>query len=153
MMDSREDSEEDIPHASNLGWWSVSHLVIYMFHCYSLRSSQPRLLPQSPKVCSIHLCLFIQSEVSQKDKHQYSILTHIYGILKDGSNNPICRLEPFYFAWWKQRCKVSCKVDFLFKFRNFTSCAVAMDWIVFPENVHVKTLINMMLLEDGSFGK
>ena len=35
----------------------------------------------------------IQSEVSQKDKHQYSILTHIYGILKDGNDNPICRTE------------------------------------------------------------
>ena len=30
----------------------------------------------------------IQSEVSQKEKHQYSILTHIYGTLKDGNNNP-----------------------------------------------------------------
>ena len=35
----------------------------------------------------------IQSEVSQKDKHQYSILTHIYGIEKDGNNNPICKTE------------------------------------------------------------
>ena len=35
----------------------------------------------------------IQSEVSQKDKHQYSILTHIYGILKDGNDNPICKTE------------------------------------------------------------
>ena len=35
----------------------------------------------------------IQSEVSQKDKHQYSILTHIYGILKDHNDNPICRTE------------------------------------------------------------
>ena len=26
----------------------------------------------------------IQNEVSQKEKHQYSILMHIYGILKDG---------------------------------------------------------------------
>ena len=26
----------------------------------------------------------IQSEISQKEKHQYSILTHIYGIKKDG---------------------------------------------------------------------
>ena len=33
------------------------------------------------------------SEVSQKDKHQYSILMHIYGILKDGNDNPICRTE------------------------------------------------------------
>ena len=37
---------------------SVSHLIIYMFQCYSLRSSHPRLLPQSPKVCYTHLCLF-----------------------------------------------------------------------------------------------
>ena len=29
-----------------------------MFQCYSLETSHPRLLPQSPKVCSIHLCLF-----------------------------------------------------------------------------------------------
>ena len=31
----------------------------------------------------------IQSEVSQKEKHKYSILTHIYGIQKDGNNDPI----------------------------------------------------------------
>ena len=31
----------------------------------------------------------IQSEVSQKEKHQYCILIHIYGILKDGNANPI----------------------------------------------------------------
>ena len=33
----------------------------------------------------------IQSEVSQKEKHQYSILTHIYGIYKDGNDDPICQ--------------------------------------------------------------
>ena len=32
----------------------------------------------------------IQSEVSQKEKHQYSILMHICGIEKDGNNDPIC---------------------------------------------------------------
>ena len=32
----------------------------------------------------------IQSEVSQKEKHQYNILTHIYGIQKDGNDNPVC---------------------------------------------------------------
>ena len=35
----------------------------------------------------------IQSEVSQKEKHQYSILMHIYGIYKDGNNNPTCKTE------------------------------------------------------------
>ena len=47
-----------LPHASNLDWWSISHMIIYMFQCYSLKSYHPCLLPQSPKVCSLHLCLF-----------------------------------------------------------------------------------------------
>ena len=33
--------------------------------------------------------LIIQSEVSQKEKRQNSILKHIYGIQKDGNDNPI----------------------------------------------------------------
>ena len=32
----------------------------------------------------------IQSEVSQKEKHQYSIITHICGIEKDGNDDPVC---------------------------------------------------------------
>ena len=35
----------------------------------------------------------IQSEVSQKDKDQYRILMHIYEILKDGNDNPLCKTE------------------------------------------------------------
>ena len=34
----------------------------------------------------------IQSELSQKEKHQCSILTHIYGIQKDGNDNPVCEI-------------------------------------------------------------
>ena len=53
----------------------------------------------------------IQSKVGQKDKHQYSILMHIYGILKDGNDNPICRTEKetqmyrtdFWTLWEKAR--------------------------------------------------
>ena len=41
----------------------------------------------------------IQSEVSQKEKHQYSILTHIHGIQKNGSNDPICKTVK------RHRCK------------------------------------------------
>ena len=47
-----------LSHASNLDWQSVSHMIIYMFQCHSLRLSHPCLLPQSPKDSSIHLCLF-----------------------------------------------------------------------------------------------
>ena len=51
-------SPEHLSHASNLGWWSVSPLIVYLFQCYSLRTSHSHLLPQSLKVCSVHLCLF-----------------------------------------------------------------------------------------------
>ena len=44
--------------ASNLDWRFVSHMIIYMFQCHSPKSSHPRRLPQSPKDCSIHQCLF-----------------------------------------------------------------------------------------------
>ena len=43
-------------HASNLDW--RSHMVIYMFQCYSLKPYHPHLLSQSPKFCSLYLCLF-----------------------------------------------------------------------------------------------
>ena len=47
-----------LSHAMNLNWRSILHMVMYVFQRYSLKSSHPRLLPQSPKVCSLHLCLF-----------------------------------------------------------------------------------------------
>ena len=87
---------------SNLDWWFNSYMMLYMFQCHSPKSSHPLPLPKSQKFCSVHLRLFccltytvtfesvlmtwmklepiIQSKVSQKEKHQYSILTHIYGI-------------------------------------------------------------------------
>ena len=53
----------------------------------------------------------IQSEVSQKEKHQYSILTHIYGISKDGNDNPVCEIAKetqmhrtvFWTLWERER--------------------------------------------------
>ena len=44
-------------HGSNLHWSSVLHTVMYMFQCYSLKTSHPCLLPLSPTVCSLYLCL------------------------------------------------------------------------------------------------
>ena len=44
-------------HASNLDWQLISHMIIYMFQCHSPISFYPCPLPQSPKGCSIHLCL------------------------------------------------------------------------------------------------
>ena len=44
--------------ASNIDWWFVSYMIVYMFQCHSPKSSHPLPLPQSPKVRSTHLCLF-----------------------------------------------------------------------------------------------
>ena len=33
----------------------------------------------------------IQSEAGQKEKHKYYILTHIFGIYKDGHDDPISK--------------------------------------------------------------
>ena len=43
--------------ASNLDWQLISN-ILYMFQCHSPKSSHPLPLPQSPKDCSIHQCLF-----------------------------------------------------------------------------------------------
>ena len=45
-------------HASNLDWQSISRMIIYMFQCHSPKPSHPLPLSQSPKDCSVHLCLF-----------------------------------------------------------------------------------------------
>ena len=52
----------------------------------------------------------IQSEVSQKEKHQYSVLMQIHRILKDGNDDPICKTakeaqnkEDFWTLWEKAR--------------------------------------------------
>ena len=47
-----------LSHALNLDWRFISHMIMYMFQCHSPKPSHPCPLPQSPKDCSIHLCLF-----------------------------------------------------------------------------------------------
>ena len=55
--------------------------------------------------------LYIQGEVNQKEKHQYSILTHRYGIQKDGNDNPVCETANetqiyrtvFWTLWERER--------------------------------------------------
>ena len=53
----------------------------------------------------------IQNEVSQKEKHQYSRVTHIYVIQKDGKDNPVCETAKetqmyrtlFWALWERER--------------------------------------------------
>ena len=62
----------------------------------------------------------VQSEVSQKEKHQYSILTHTYGIYKDGNDNPICET-----AKETQRTEIYTK---RYKEQTFGLCGRKQGW-------------------------
>ena len=44
--------------ASNMDWRLISYMTLYMFKCHFPKSFHPLPLPQSPKDCSIHQCLF-----------------------------------------------------------------------------------------------
>ena len=73
-------------HASNLDWRFISHMILYMFQCHSPKSSHPRPLPQSPKDCSIRLCLFcclayrviVTIFLNSIYMHEYTILVFFF---------------------------------------------------------------------------
>ena len=64
-----------LSHASNLDWRSVSHMIIYMLQCYSLKSSQPCLLPES-KSLSFTFVFLLLSHI--EGYHYHLSKFHIY---------------------------------------------------------------------------
>ena len=76
------------PRCPSADEWIRKLWYIYTMECYSAikKNSFESVLMRWMKLEPI-----IQSEVSQKEKHQYSILTHIYGINKDGNDDPVCK--------------------------------------------------------------
>ena len=46
-------------HASNLHWSSILHVVVYIFQCYSLKSSHTHLLPHSAKVLEYRIVMTV----------------------------------------------------------------------------------------------
>ena len=74
-------------HALNLEWQLVSYMIFYISmpfsrYIYTMEyySAIKKNTFESVLMSWMKLEPIIQSEVSQKEKHQYSILTHIYGI-------------------------------------------------------------------------
>ena len=74
------------PRCSSTDEWIRKLWYIYTMEYYSAikKNTFESVLMRWMKLEPI-----IQSEVSQKEKHQYSILTCIYGISKDGNDNPV----------------------------------------------------------------
>ena len=94
-------------HVLNLDWWSVSYMVIYMFQCYSLNSSHLHLLPQSPKVCSLYLCLFcclasrviITIFLNSIYMYQYTVLVFFFLTYFTLYNR--LQFHPLHYNWLK----------------------------------------------------
>ena len=76
-----------LSHALNLDWRSVLHMIIYMFQCYSLKSSHPSLLPQSKRLFYISVSLLlscIQGYCYHLSKfHMYALVYCIGVFLSD----------------------------------------------------------------------
>ena len=63
-----------------------------MVHVYNgILLSHKKEHIESVLMCWMNLEPIIQSEGSQKEKCKYRILTHTYGILRDGTDECICR--------------------------------------------------------------
>ena len=75
------------PRCPSADEWVRKLWYIYTMEYYSAikKNTFESVLMRWMKLESI-----IQSEVSQKEKYQYSILMHIYRIQKEGNDNPVC---------------------------------------------------------------
>ena len=60
---------------SNIDWWFVSYLIVYMFQCHSPKSSHALPLPQSPKLFYTSVSLLL-SHVQGYHYHLFKF--HIY---------------------------------------------------------------------------
>ena len=75
------------PRCPSADEWIIKLWYVYTMEYYSAieKNAFESVLMRWMKLEAI-----IQSKVSQKEKHQYSILTPIYGVSKDGNDDPIC---------------------------------------------------------------
>ena len=96
------------PRCPSTDKWIRKLWYLYTLEYYSAikKNTFESVLMRCMKLESI-----IQSDVSQKEEHRYSMLTHIYGISEDGNDNPICKTEKesqmyrkdFWTLWEKAR--------------------------------------------------
>ena len=136
---------ERLSHASNLGWWYVSPLIVYMFRCCSLETSHPRLLPQSLNDCSINLCLFFCSAYRVKREKFRERLTGLTVHQKEKTTQGLSALGSLhaikflyerlviFVSWWRTG-----RPDML---QSMESQRVGHDWVTelncFCYNIHL----------------
>ena len=70
--------------------WIKKMWYIYTMEYYSVIKKN-KIMPFAETWMDLETV--IQSEVSQKEKNKYHILTHIRGSYKNGTDEPVCRAE------------------------------------------------------------
>ena len=93
-----------LSHASSLDLQSISHIVIYMFQCYSLKPSHPRLLPESKSLFYTSLSLLL-SHIQGHHYHlsKFHIYVLVYCIGGEGNGTPLqyfCLENPMDGGAW-----------------------------------------------------
>ena len=92
------------PRCPSTDEWIKKLWYIYIMEYYS---AIKRKLSQSVLMRWMNLEPIIQSEVSQKEKDKYHILTHIYRIQKNGTEKSIYRLEKQSILQWRNRQRIN----------------------------------------------
>ena len=77
------------PRCPSTDEWIKKLWYIYTMEYYS---AIKRSTFESVVMSWMNLEPIIQSEVSQKEKDKYQLLTYLYGIQKDDTDDPICRV-------------------------------------------------------------
>ena len=67
----------------------IHSMYITIHTLYSNYSAIQRNIFESVLMRWINLSLLKQNDVSQKEKNKYHVLMHIYGIQKNGTNEPL----------------------------------------------------------------
>ena len=94
-------------HASNLDWWFISHMIIYMFQCHSPISSGPCPLPESKRLFNTSVSLLLSRMwVYRYHLSKFHIYALVYcigvflsGLLQGVSFRSGRAGEKMYLAW------------------------------------------------------
>jgi len=71
----------------------IDEWIKKLWHIYTMEfySARKRIASESVLMMWMKIEPILQSEVRQKEKNKCRILLHIYGIWKDGADEPVCR--------------------------------------------------------------